>query len=485
MKAVEQDGWALQFASEDLRNNPEIVIEAFKQNVEALQYASLELCNNPKVAGIVTEAINKNPRALQKGWINKEMLENEQVKFAIQEQIINCQLLQQVEKINLLIKERDKQTDNVLEYDEINKQLEKQILKIEDEKSNIRKKTNGIEDKKSNSIEFDLEERIQYYKDVYEQNKDENSWEVLFRKGNLPNTQKVTIEELNQSEQEYLGKNVCLEVKDASELSLEQLEELEEKYNIVSVQFKDVNIEGRQGAHAYDIATYRQCRIKIDELTEGINIEDNEYDKFANIMKRLAHHIEYAYELLALSENYSTPTWEKRKYIRTLRNLEDGLLNNACVCGGYAEIVRNVFPCIGIEARYVDGPSKIEEGIAHAWNQVKIEDKWYNVDLTWDRDRIVQEMLPIYTLKSDEEFGHEEYNIYYDQQAYATASLPQKQLAECFAGRKNEQTKNDVLQDIVSNVRQSDITKAQKNLIAIMEEKNKVYENDKDIDDER
>ena len=41
----------------------------------------------------------------------------------------------------------------------------------------------------------------------------------------------------------------------------------------------------------------------------------------------------------------------------------------------------------------------------HAWNQVKIGDKWYNVDLTWERDAIVRTgVISKEILKSDQEF---------------------------------------------------------------------------------
>ena len=65
---------------------------------------------------------------------------------------MNCQLLHQIERINMLIKEREQQKGNGLEYEQINKQLEKQILKIEDEKSKILKKVSGIGEELFNKV---------------------------------------------------------------------------------------------------------------------------------------------------------------------------------------------------------------------------------------------------------------------------------------------------------------------------------------------
>ncbi|WP_064610347.1 DUF4116 domain-containing protein [Streptobacillus moniliformis] len=46
LKAVKQDGWALEFASEELKNDKEVVMAAVKQNGDALQFASERLRNN-------------------------------------------------------------------------------------------------------------------------------------------------------------------------------------------------------------------------------------------------------------------------------------------------------------------------------------------------------------------------------------------------------------------------------------------------------
>lgn len=40
----------------------------------------------------------------------------------------------------------------------------------------------------------------------------------------------------------------------------------------------------------------------------------------------------------------------------------------------------------------------------HAWNQVNIDGKWYNTDLTWDKNYMADYALPEYCLKSDKDF---------------------------------------------------------------------------------
>lgn len=57
------------------------------------------------------------------------------------------------------------------------------------------------------------------------------------------------------------------------------------------------------------------------------------------------------------------------------------LVDEDAVCNGYAEAMQLMFDCIGIESEFVVGTA---DGIDHAWNLVKIGDKWYHLDATWD-----------------------------------------------------------------------------------------------------
>jgi transglutaminase-like putative cysteine protease len=58
----------------------------------------------------------------------------------------------------------------------------------------------------------------------------------------------------------------------------------------------------------------------------------------------------------------------------------------------------------GIDSRVVSGDVPGIENSAHAWNQVKIDGVWYNLDLTWDASRIRSGEELEYFLINDEEF---------------------------------------------------------------------------------
>ncbi|MCR4865401.1 MAG: hypothetical protein K5921_00585 [Lachnospiraceae bacterium] len=64
-------------------------------------------------------------------------------------------------------------------------------------------------------------------------------------------------------------------------------------------------------------------------------------------------------------------------------------LKNRAVCGGYAQAFQYLLQQAGIEAAYVTGYADSESGTlteqgSHAWNIVKLDGEWYEVDSCWD-----------------------------------------------------------------------------------------------------
>ncbi len=82
----------------------------------------------------------------------------------------------------------------------------------------------------------------------------------------------------------------------------------------------------------------------------------------------------------------------------------DNLINRSSVCQGYALITYKMMKEAGIDCRIVTGEGK---GVSHAWNIVKLDGLWYNIDCTWD-DPVAPDNKPhleyTYFLKSNEDF---------------------------------------------------------------------------------
>ena len=203
-------------------------------------------------------------------------------------------------------------------------------------------------------------------------------------------------------------------IKNASELGEEQL--LEHPC-IVSVQMQDGHNTEKQQGYPYSRKEYQEVRGEIDTIISQIKIPDKddpdrEKKIFSQIYKILGKRIEYDHDAMSEAKKNN-----ERLQI-TSRNLLGGLIENKCVCAGYADILRNVLSCTGIYAEYVSGLPDFENGVplnlkdpgGHAWNLVSLDGKNYWTDLTWDADNIKVGRYPLpYCLKSTIDFNHDSF----------------------------------------------------------------------------
>ena len=89
--------------------------------------------------------------------------------------------------------------------------------------------------------------------------------------------------------------------------------------------------------------------------------------------------------------------------------LVDGQAN----CEGYAKAFGYLAGRLGMKCILVTG--KTDNGENHAWNQVMIDGKWYNIDVTWDDMDYADGVRRVYFLCSDDVFGrtHIADNLYF------------------------------------------------------------------------
>ncbi len=104
-------------------------------------------------------------------------------------------------------------------------------------------------------------------------------------------------------------------------------------------------------------------------------------------------------------ENYRAGTIPESSYT------VDGVLKtDVGVCQGYALTFQEFMNMLGIECLYVRGTADNGKKIGrHAWNQVKVDGQWYNIDVTWDdpygRDADEDGIRTTYFLISNEEMN--------------------------------------------------------------------------------
>lgn len=108
-------------------------------------------------------------------------------------------------------------------------------------------------------------------------------------------------------------------------------------------------------------------------LYEIIDDNDSEFDKVKAIHDWIAEHVEYDQRLFTVGvpdESYTA---------------EGAFEYGVAVCDGYAKLFRQMATQAGLEAERVTGLADNGSGPDnHAWNQVKVDGEWYNIDVTWD-----------------------------------------------------------------------------------------------------
>lgn len=83
----------------------------------------------------------------------------------------------------------------------------------------------------------------------------------------------------------------------------------------------------------------------------------------------------------------------------------EGYLTGSMVCQGYCMAAFYLLAEMGIPVRIVIGSAEdVETDPDHAWNVVKVEGKWYNMDVTWDDQGKGKRPSYTFFLKSDADF---------------------------------------------------------------------------------
>lgn len=84
-------------------------------------------------------------------------------------------------------------------------------------------------------------------------------------------------------------------------------------------------------------------------------------------------------EYLVLNTTYGGTTEDRYTAYGLLKNKQ-------AVCQGYATAAYTLLKAMGMDVRYVVGIGYNRSGGSeeHAWNKVKVDGKWYNLDVTWN-----------------------------------------------------------------------------------------------------
>lgn len=135
---------------------------------------------------------------------------------------------------------------------------------------------------------------------------------------------------------------------------------------------------------------------------------NKEMDKFRNILNPLMPEEEKTVRIYHELGNYINFDDEQKNRLRD-GNLAGALIDKQAICQGYSKALEAILNDNGIECITVGGQGgKPGDMGHHAWNQIKVNGKWYNADLTFDSASNKEEFNKgnwKNFLKSDAEFG--------------------------------------------------------------------------------
>ncbi len=117
-----------------------------------------------------------------------------------------------------------------------------------------------------------------------------------------------------------------------------------------------------------ELEMYNKVRERAQEIAEqACSNSDSDFEKLCYIHDTIVADCEYSYE----GEN--------------VHGAYGALVDRKAVCEGYAKAFALICDMADIPCLYVSGNADNGEGSeGHAWNKVKLDGKWYNVDCTWD-----------------------------------------------------------------------------------------------------
>lgn len=213
-----------------------------------------------------------------------------------------------------------------------------------------------------------------------------------------------------------LNKVKFIDVDSLDSLTLETQEALirsfKGKIELKTLKGMSTNIIKKFGEIKFDIAHDLHGEYTSEELVPVLEVMEqiksqipenaSEYEKF-NIV----------YNIIGKAANYDySGCIDNEQHVEgaeaVTRSLEGVLIHGRAVCAGYALALEQCLKYVGIDAKYISGMAEVgEESGGHAWNQVCIDGKWYNADLTWDAQRIQRGMPLQYCLMGDKMFEKE------------------------------------------------------------------------------
>ena len=153
----------------------------------------------------------------------------------------------------------------------------------------------------------------------------------------------------------------------------------------------------------YSDDVYNELEQQAEYILSFIDDSQSDLEKFLTIYMILGSSIYYD-KYLDERGDIRASNWDGNQ------NLEGALLEGVTVCAGFSKALCYLLNKVGIECKFVAGKCNSEDSEDHAWNLVKINNKWYYCDLTFDTDAIKEQSITDYCLigKKNPKFANRE-----------------------------------------------------------------------------
>lgn len=149
-----------------------------------------------------------------------------------------------------------------------------------------------------------------------------------------------------------------------------QLETVEQETTTNSAMSGSSRGDVKLDIEVSDAARKRAEKITNDIITSWMS----DYECVKAIHDYLVKNIDYGF--VGIDDKYGSDLAHRA---------EGALCYDTAVCQGYAEAFELLCSCVGIQANMMYGQASSSDGYqSHAWNIVRINGEWYQIDCTWD-----------------------------------------------------------------------------------------------------
>lgn len=135
----------------------------------------------------------------------------------------------------------------------------------------------------------------------------------------------------------------------------------------------------------------------VDQAVANLITELNITDAMSDYQKLCAF-----YDYVCANVTYDNDNLENAEY-KLKFSAYAALIDKAAVCQGYANLMYRLMSEVGVSCRIITGNA----GGPHGWNIVKLGDKYYLIDATWDAPRKTAGVAYEYFVKGTDDFSRD------------------------------------------------------------------------------